>query len=141
MIFTLLANPTEKYGRTICNKPPGRELKYAFQLRKSPSVSIRQRKLDQPGRNRRLGNLTERGSCADIHRRWEPKYRMVPDIEYVHTGLKLVAFFEGKRLDQRKVPVLLERPAESISRNSAERLDSRACRVWNGWCRGKAGWI
>jgi len=66
---------------------------------------------------------------------------MVPDIEYVHTGLKLVAFFEGKRLDQRKVPVLLERPAESISRNSAERLDSRACRVWNGWCRGKAGWI
>ncbi|SRR6266496_3516852 len=59
-----------------------------------PLVSVGQSKLDQPRRNCRFGNLPERGGCAYIHRGRKAKYRMVPDVKYIHTSLKLVAFFQ-----------------------------------------------
>jgi len=86
-------------------------------------VAVSQAKLNQPGRNRGLGNLTECGGCADVHSRREPEYRMVPDIKDIHAELELVAFLNLEVLDHGEVPVLLVWPAESVSRRSAELLD------------------
>ena len=77
-----------------------------------PSVFVAEPELNQASRHRRLSDLSERGRRRNLHSRWEPEYRMVPQVEDIHASLERMTLSYVKALDEREVPVLLHRSTE-----------------------------
>ena len=71
------------------------------------SVFVAEPELNQPSRDCRISDLSEARRCRNLHGRWEPEYRMVPQVEDIHASLERVTLFYVKALDEREVPVLL----------------------------------
>ena len=51
---------------------------------------------------------------------------MVPKIKEIRPELKLMAFLDAEALDQREIPVLLERTTEGISRHGSKSRRARS---------------
>ncbi len=96
-------------------KTARREVASQHDAMEGPSVFVAQTKLNQPSRHCRFSDLSKARRGRNLHGRWEPEYRMVPQVEDVHARLEYVTLFYVKALDEREVPVLLHRSTERIS--------------------------
>jgi hypothetical protein len=65
-------------------------------------------------------DLAERAGILDVVRRRAGEIRVVPDVEEIRREAKVLPFRQSEVLDEREVPVLLERAAVDVAAESSE---------------------
>src|SRR5258708_6370124 len=97
---------------------------------------VAQGELDQARRAYRREDFSEWAGVFDVVEGWVGEVGVIPDVEEVRGETELLAFGDLKVLDQRKVPVLLERAAIDVSSEIAEERDGTVATLGSRHHRG-----
>ena len=81
---------------------------------------VAQGELDQARRAYRREDFAERAGIFDVVDGRVGEVGVIPDVEEIRGETELLAFGDLKVLDQRKIPILLERAAIDVSSEIAE---------------------
>ena len=90
-------------------------LKFLRSLERVPQLE-----LDEARSADRALNLAEGAEVLDVVRRRAGEIRVIPDVEEIRCKSEVLPFRQAEVLDQREIPILLERAAVDIAAERPE---------------------